>query len=405
MSHATCYHPTGSGQLERLEFNPLSSSCRPSSSCSPPSIAKTGSCGSIGILSRHVVTGPLARLPRGCVPSWSRPCRTSWDKWGGVIVAQRSSPLHLRSRGLGAHFQVDHGRDVTSLPFLWFGQPSIGGDVHRRIMGCESRALLLALSPQGGKRAVGGLMVTSEASLSGKVVRGVIRRKSRGGDARAQAYDADAVVASVAAQKMGEDPVDAAKRIQVSRRVARAAELFKRLGVIGFWSQLVCTFVSAGILAFSLVLTGKATSVVTLYLTAAGICAAFLSVFWSFGYTRLSIRLREGVGNPSKAPPRSHVVRNLTNGLMINLIGMGAAIVGMESTVGVLVGKALTSSAAPMLQANPSFSPVLALDVFLVQASTNTVLSHFIGMILTLMLLRSVTLSQPPPDSVIPRAT
>ncbi|GBG79146.1 hypothetical protein CBR_g28861 [Chara braunii] len=87
---------------------------------------------------------------------------------------------------------------------------------------------------------------------------------------------------------------------QVSQRVARAAELFKRLGVIGFWSQLVCTFVSAGILAFSLVLTGKATSVLTLYLTAAGICAAFLSVFWSFGYTRLSLRLREGVGNPSK---------------------------------------------------------------------------------------------------------
>jgi len=47
---------------------------------------------------------------------------------------------------------------------------------------------------------------------------------------------------------------------------------------------------------------------------------------------------------------------------------MGAAILGMQATVGLLVAKALTSSANPYYQQmTPGYSPVLALDVFLVQ--------------------------------------
>jgi hypothetical protein len=61
-------------------------------------------------------------------------------------------------------------------------------------------------------------------------------------------------------------------------------------------------------------------------------------------------------------------VKNLKNGIIINLLGMGATLLGMQATVGVLVAKALTSSAQPFLQGqSPGYSPVLALDVFVVQ--------------------------------------
>ncbi|KAH8935319.1 hypothetical protein BDL97_17G022200 [Sphagnum fallax] len=94
------------------------------------------------------------------------------------------------------------------------------------------------------------------------------------------------------------------------------------------------------------------------------------------------------------APPRAQVVKNLRNGVLINILGMGAALLGMQATVGLLVAKALTSSAAPFLQGPAAgYSPVLALDVFLVQASSNTVLSHFLGLVFSLELLRSVSLS------------
>lgn len=69
-----------------------------------------------------------------------------------------------------------------------------------------------------------------------------------------------------------------------------------------------------------------------------------------------------------QAPPRADVVKGLRSGIMVNLLGMGAAILGMQATVGFLVAKALTTSANPFYQGvSQGYSPVLALDVFLVQ--------------------------------------
>lgn len=196
-----------------------------------------------------------------------------------------------------------------------------------------------------------------------------------------------------------EQEVERVKLEQVMRRLEKTARYFKNLGTFGFWSQLVCTIVSAGILAFSTVVTGKVTAPFTFYATAAGIAAAFISVFWSFGYIRLSERLRRTSKEPAKAPPRADVVKSLKNGIVLNILGMGAAVLGMQATVGALVAKALTTSAVPYYAGAPGQSPVLALDVFLVQASANTILSHFLGLASTLELLRSVSL---PPAEAAP---
>ncbi|KAH9300715.1 hypothetical protein KI387_012298, partial [Taxus chinensis] len=103
------------------------------------------------------------------------------------------------------------------------------------------------------------------------------------------------------------------------------------------------------------------------------------------------------------APPRVEVVKNLKNGILINIIGMGATVLGIQATIGVLVAKALTSSVNPYYQGmSPGYSPVLALDVFLVQACANTILSHFLGLVFSLELLRSVTLPQPT-ETAIPK--
>lgn len=191
-----------------------------------------------------------------------------------------------------------------------------------------------------------------------------------------------------------------AKLDQVAKRLEKTARYFKRLGSLGFWGQLVCTVISAVILSFSVVVTGKVTSPATFYATAGGIVAGFISVFWSFGYIRLSEKLRKTANQPTKAPPRADVVKSLQNGIVVNLLGMGAAILGMQATVGLLVAKALTSAANPYYQGiAPGSSPVLALDVFLVQASANTILSHFLGLVFSLELLRSVTL---PPSEALP---
>ncbi|KAM3377249.1 Protein TIC 21, chloroplastic [Capsicum baccatum] len=188
------------------------------------------------------------------------------------------------------------------------------------------------------------------------------------------------------------DESEKAKLAQVAKRLLDTARYFKRLGTLGFWGQLVCTLVAAVILSFSIVITGKITSPFTFYTTAGGIAAAFVSVFWSFGYLRLSERLKKTANEPSKAPPRADVVKSLKNGIVVNLLGLGAAALGMQATVGALVAKALTQSTNPYQSLAPGSSPVLALDVFLVQASANTIVSHFLGLAFSLELLRSVTL-------------
>ncbi|CAG7860646.1 unnamed protein product [Brassica rapa] len=188
----------------------------------------------------------------------------------------------------------------------------------------------------------------------------------------------------------GDSEVDKAKLAQVAKRLEKTSRYFKRLGSVGFWGQLVATLVAAVILSFSVAVTGKPTSPATFYATASGIAAAFVSVFWSFGYIRLSERLRRTAADPAKAPPRADVVKGLRSGIMVNLVGMGAALLGMQATVGFLVAKALTTSASPFYQGvSQGYSPVLALDVFL--ASANTLLSHFLGLVCSLELLRSVT--------------
>ncbi|KAF7078768.1 hypothetical protein CFC21_083149 [Triticum aestivum] len=215
-----------------------------------------------------------------------------------------------------------------------------------------------------------------------------------------------------------EQTIERAKLEQVIKRLEKTARYFKNLGTLGFWSQLVCTFVSAGILSFSTVVTGKVTSPFTFYTTAAGVAAAFISVFWSFGYIRLSERLRKTASAPAKiyfrygflsdsniklwtdfqAPPRADVIKSLKNGIVLNILGMGAAVLGMQALVGALVAKALTTSAVPYYQATSAGqSPVLALDVFLVQASANTILSHFLGVATSLELLRSVSIAPTEP--------
>ncbi|CAO2814882.1 unnamed protein product [Amaranthus hypochondriacus] len=189
------------------------------------------------------------------------------------------------------------------------------------------------------------------------------------------------------------DETDQVKLAQVAKRLENTARYFKRLGTFGFWAQLVCTLVAAVILSFSVLITGRMTSPATFYATAGGIAAAFISIFWSFGYIRLSEKLRRTANDPSKAPPRADVVKSLKNGIILNLLGMGSAVLGLQSTVGLLVAKALTTSTTPFYQGNPipGTSPVLALDVFVVQASANTLLSHFFGLVSSLELLRSVT--------------
>ena len=86
---------------------------------------------------------------------------------------------------------------------------------------------------------------------------------------------------------------------------------------------------------------------------------------------RLGERLRKSATQLNLVPPRTEVVRTLSTGLAVNFVGLGATIVGLQATTGLLFAKTLTVAAQSPFAPGVAYNPVLALDIFLVQVSSD----------------------------------
>ncbi|GMH45134.1 hypothetical protein BSKO_13091 [Bryopsis sp. KO-2023] len=196
-----------------------------------------------------------------------------------------------------------------------------------------------------------------------------------------------------------EDPVEESEEIdekfppKASKQLSRAIFALRRYGWLGFWSQLALSLTSSVVLIFSVAFTAEAGPQIALYLTTFSTIASFIATFKSFMFVRTSRKMQEYL----EAPPgvevqkvtKEQVVNSLFQSASIAVIGLGSAIVGLQASVGLLLAKTLTNTTAnPFLSGGAgSWNPVLAFDVFLLQASTNTTLSHFIGLVLSLWMM------------------
>eukprot|EP00878_Enallax_costatus_P003697 GHUV01003913.1.p1 GENE.GHUV01003913.1~~GHUV01003913.1.p1 ORF type:complete len:297 (+),score=49.75 GHUV01003913.1:198-1088(+) len=175
--------------------------------------------------------------------------------------------------------------------------------------------------------------------------------------------------------------------------LAKATRAMSRYGWIGFWIQLTLSVVSGVILLFSVAFTSQSGPKASLYLTLVGILAGFLSTFWNLGYQRTANRMQEYLDGANVARVKKQQVMELiTRGIMINIVGMGSTLIGISTLVGLLVAKTLgNASINPFIAGTAAgYNPVLALDVFLVQAATNTLLGHFLSLLCSLWLLNIV---------------
>jgi hypothetical protein len=160
----------------------------------------------------------------------------------------------------------------------------------------------------------------------------------------------------------------------------------RNIGWLSFWGQLILTTVSAVILLFSTGVTSQgALSVNPIDIcTFIGVACGMITTSLSWTWIRAGRRL--GFLQDVKLQQCMTTVLACTN---LNLVGMGAAILGLQATVGSLVAKTLTTAAGgyygPRAQAPP-----VAFDVFSVQACANTIMAHFVGMVLANWLLRTV---------------
>ena len=170
--------------------------------------------------------------------------------------------------------------------------------------------------------------------------------------------------------------------------------LISRVGWLSWWAQAILNVVAAVVLTFA-----RATRVPPaagpydgplfsgILFSAAGTLAGFLSLSWTWALNRLAKR------EPNSPAFIRKAKSSLKAGAVLNIIGMGLTLVSAQQVVGTLIAKslltpgvlgALASSGAGTM---PSAAPVTAIDIFVVQANTNTLCSHLFSITSILFIL------------------
>lgn len=169
-----------------------------------------------------------------------------------------------------------------------------------------------------------------------------------------------------------------------------------------WWAQVICNTVAGVILFFTnsfVAPSGGGPSLAAKsifsngYIFAAGgLCLGAISIFWTWGFTGVAKRIRRAVLEP---PTSLAMVRRVVRtAIVINLLGLLTALIGAEQFVGNLMARVLSQqgfsplvinqSAMGGAIASPTVQPV---DIFVIQANTNILLSHFISLVSSLLLL------------------
>lgn len=176
-----------------------------------------------------------------------------------------------------------------------------------------------------------------------------------------------------------------------SPTLQQIASTFRLTGWISFWAQLVLTVISAITLVFA-VGAGRSNNTVSTnpgtgiggVLTLIGIGLLAFNMYWTLSrYVQIG---RQLVNNRTVRPRKSETIQAIRFGLIVSLVGMLLAIVGAETIVGLLVGKALSQGIGGFVNTDPSRF-IQPADTFVVQASINVILAQFVGIAAALWLL------------------
>uniref|UniRef100_A0A1D2A1H8 Protein TIC 21, chloroplastic n=1 Tax=Auxenochlorella protothecoides TaxID=3075 RepID=A0A1D2A1H8_AUXPR len=176
-------------------------------------------------------------------------------------------------------------------------------------------------------------------------------------------------------------PVSAAAKNALAMGTA-----LRNIGWLSFWAQLTLTIVASGILIFSTGIISQNPTELSFIdvCTLGGLVTSMISTFLAWTYIRAGRKL----GQLKEVKLQGVVSTILTNGVL-NLAGMGATILGLQASIGGLVGKTLTSASAAGYAYRTPAPPPVALDVFSIQASTNTLMAHFVAILFGNWLLRT----------------
>jgi len=175
----------------------------------------------------------------------------------------------------------------------------------------------------------------------------------------------------------------------------------KRLSWFSWWCQVILTTISSVTLLFAKNVRKAGAAgdgLGGLFLAGSGITLSILSIFWTWGGARLARRLVRRT-QTTRISAANMTRRAVSIAVTINLVGMFVTILGAEQIVGSLAARILSSSGlSPFAatSANLVAQTIQPLDVLVVQANTNTLLSHYISLACALSLKKFISRLDPP---------
>ena len=171
------------------------------------------------------------------------------------------------------------------------------------------------------------------------------------------------------------------------------ATALKKIGWIGFWVQLGLMVVSGGILLVALanpslnLNASNPLSELALFFAVGGLLVLGLSIYGNWRYTHLAKRLQ--IPRPATYSKKSDVIRLLQQGLLVNSVGTILTLLSIAASIGTLLGKSLTHVEGLAIDNASQF--IKPLDMLLVQANINTIIAHFVGIVIASWLISRIS--------------
>jgi hypothetical protein len=169
---------------------------------------------------------------------------------------------------------------------------------------------------------------------------------------------------------------------------------YYRSSWISWWIQIILSVISSVTLTFARQQAMRSFAIWTsgFGFSSVSVILAFFNAIWTWNITRLCVRINLGKVTEDKIISSLRWYSKFSVG--ISMVGILLSLLGAEQIVGSLAAKILNSPsyygsfvpiAPPMGSPLPTagFQP---LDIFLVQANTNTLVSHFAPLIVYLLL-------------------
>ena len=182
--------------------------------------------------------------------------------------------------------------------------------------------------------------------------------------------------------------------------VRRIVGSMRVIGGVSLWSQGILAVVATLSLIFSsavLTLENNTGPEVARDNPGAGVGFLFAAIallllyagtFWAFRYTRISRKLRARDGR--ERPKPGAVIRALKLGLILNLAGTFASLLGDGAWTGALMAKAFAQGPGQFGVPQAITQTIQGLDILVLQSIVIIQLAHFIGLMASLWLVQSM---------------